>query len=58
MKMTSTSWIVRNISMKRPWAVEVPAPRDTETRSGPGKSAVRFVSVFLGIGDGELRNVV
>lgn len=44
--------------MKRPWAVEVPAPRDTETRSGPGKSAVRFVSVFLGIGDGELRNVV
>ncbi len=48
MKMTSMSWIVRNISMKRPWTVEVPAPRETETRSGPGKSAVRFVSVVFG----------
>jgi len=48
MKMTSMSWIVRNISMKRPWTVEVPAPRDTETRSGPGKSPVRFVSVVFG----------
>jgi len=34
-----TSWIVRNISMKRPCTIDVPAPRETSTTRGPGKRA-------------------
>lgn len=38
-KMTTKNWIVRNISMKSPWTIEVPAPKETLTSKGPGKRA-------------------
>lgn len=40
MMMTRTSCAVRNISMKRPWAMEVPPPRRVLQFSGPGKRAL------------------
>ena len=39
MKMVNTSCMVRNISMKRPWAVFVPADKVVCTAKSPGKRA-------------------
>jgi len=38
-KIVKTSSAVRNISMNRPWVIDVPPPRVVCTFRGPGKRA-------------------
>jgi hypothetical protein len=42
-----TKVAVVNISMKRPWVRDVPAPRDTPTFRGPGVSASRIAAATM-----------
>jgi len=39
MRMVMTRRAVRNISMKRPWTIDVPWPRVVATLRGPGNIA-------------------
>lgn len=47
MKIVKTSSAVRNISMNRPWAMEVPPLRLVRTVNGPGKSAEHMAAAVI-----------
>ena len=46
-KMVKTNWKVRNISINRPWATEVPGDRAVRTLRGPGKRALITAALVM-----------
>ena len=47
MKIVKTSSAVKNISMNRPWTIEVPPPRFVRTVRGPGKRAEQMAAAVI-----------
>lgn len=46
-KIVKVSWAVRNISINRPWMIEVPAPNFVCTAEGPGKSTETIAAAAI-----------